>query len=155
MLTLNPDGTEPHVLIPPKMASHFIWRDARHVLCWAFHPSHQARFYLFEDRTDKAEVVGPTVMTQDGHCTYLPGNRWILNDTYPDADRRQHPFLYEVASGRRVPLGHFQSPRDYAGEWRVDTHPRFSPDGRKVVIDSPHGGAGRQLHLIDISGIVG
>ena len=33
--------------------------------------------------------------------------------------------------------------------------PRFSPDGRKVVIDSPHGDQGRQLHLIDISSIVG
>ena len=32
--------------------------------------------------------------------------------------------------------------------------PRFSPDGLKVVIDSPHGGDGRQSYLIDISGIV-
>ena len=24
------------------------------------------------------------IMTGNGHCTYLPGNRWILNDTYPD-----------------------------------------------------------------------
>ena len=62
---------------------------------------------------------------------------------------------YEVATGRRVPLGHFHSPPEYTGEWRVDTHPRFSPDGKKVVIDSPHGGHGRQMYLIDIAGIVG
>jgi hypothetical protein len=30
-----------------------------------------------------------------------------------------------------------------------------SPDGRKVIIDSPHGGNGRQMYLIDISSIVG
>ncbi len=94
-------------------------------------------------------------MRLNGHCTYLPGNKWILNDTYPDEYRLQHPYLYEVASGRRVPLGHFLSPPEYTGEWRCDNHPRFSPDGKKVVIDSPHGGSGRQLHLIDISGIVG
>jgi hypothetical protein len=29
--------------------------------------------------------------------------------------------------------------------------PRFSPDSRKVVIDSPHGGEGRQMWLIDLS----
>jgi Tol biopolymer transport system component len=46
------------------------------------------------------------------------------------------------------------SPPVYTGPWRCDTHPRFSPDGRLVVIDSPHTG-GRQLHLIDVSGIVG
>jgi hypothetical protein len=136
------------------MASHFIWRDPTHILCFARHASHGDRFYLYEDRTDKVEVVGPTVMTVDGHCTYLPGNQWILNDTYPDAQRLQHPHLYHVATGKRHPLGHFLSPREYGGEWRCDTHPRFSPDGKKVVIDSPHGG-GRQLYLIDISGIVG
>jgi hypothetical protein len=94
-------------------------------------------------------------MTVNGHCTYLPGNKWILNDTYPDKERNQNPYLFQVATGKRIPLGHFQSPREYTGEWRCDTHPRFSPNGRKVVIDSPHGGNGRQLHLIDISGIAG
>jgi Tol biopolymer transport system component len=99
-------------------------------------------------------VIGPDVMTVNGHCTYLPGNKWILNDTYPDKQRNQNPYLYNVASGVRYPLGHFQLAREYGGEWRCDTHPRFSPDGKKVVIDSPHGGNGRQMHLIDISGIV-
>jgi Tol biopolymer transport system component len=59
-----------------------------------------------------------------------------------------------VPTSRIVPLGHFHSPQAYSGEWRCDTHPRFSPDGTKVVIDSPHGGNGRQLYLIDVSGIV-
>ena len=125
-----------------------------HILAWAFHPSHGNKFYLYQDKTDRVEVVGPEVMTVNGHCTYLPGNRWILNDTYPDKQREQHPYLYDVASGKRVPLGHFRLPPEYTGEWRCDTHPRFSPDGRKVVIDSPHGGNGRQLYLIDIAALV-
>jgi hypothetical protein len=65
------------------------------------------------------------------------------------------PHLYHVATGRIVPLGQFHSPKQYTGEWRCDTHPRFSRDGRTIVIDSPHEDVGRQLHLIDISGIVG
>ena len=92
-------------------------------------------------------------MTGNGHCTYLPGNKWILNDAYPDKQRNQNPYLYHVASGRRVPLGSFHSPKEYTGEWRCDLHPRFSPDGRRVTIDSPHAG-GRQMYLIDISAIV-
>jgi Tol biopolymer transport system component len=99
-------------------------------------------------------VVAPDIMTVNGHCTYLPGNRWILNDTYPDKQRLQHPYLYNVEQARRVPLGHFLSSKAYNGEWRCDTHPRFSPDGKKVVLDSPHAGDGRQLYLIDISGIL-
>ena len=154
MFTVGSDGADPYVLDPHGRTSHFIWRDPEHVLAWARHPSHGEKFYLYRDRTEAVEVVAPEVMPLNGHCTYLPGNRWILNDTYPDNDRLQHPYLYEVGTGRRVPLGHFFSPPDYAGEWRCDTHPRFSPDGTKVVIDSPHGGNGRQLYLIDISGVV-
>ncbi|MBL8792828.1 MAG: twin-arginine translocation signal domain-containing protein [Planctomycetia bacterium] len=154
MFTASADGKELHVLDPFGRTSHFIWRDPKHILAWALHPSHGERFYLYQDRTDKVEVVGKDVMTVNGHCTYLPGNQWILNDTYPDKERLQHPYLYHVATGKRHPLGHFLSPREYTGEWRCDNHPRFSPDGKKVVIDSPHGGNGRQLYLIDISGLV-
>ncbi len=154
MFTAAADGTDLFVLDPYGKTSHFIWRDPQTVLAWAWHPSHGNAFYLFHDRTRKVEVVGPGVMTVNGHCSYLPGNRWILNDTYPDKRRLQNPYLYEVATGRRVWLGHFYSPPEYKGEWRCDTHPRFSPDGRKVVIDSPHGGNGRQMYLIDISRIV-
>lgn len=154
MFTADADGKNLHVPDPYGKTSHFIWRDPRHILAWAWHPSHGEKFYLYEDRTEKVEVVAPDVMTVNGHCTYLPGNRWILNDTYPDRERLQHPYLYDTRSGKRIPLGHFSSRSEYTGEWRCDNHPRFSPDGRKVVIDSPHGG-GRQLYLIDISQIVG
>lgn len=155
MFTIGSDGSDPFVLDPYGKTSHFIWRDPGHVLAWAWNPSHGSKFYLFRDRTTEIQVVAPDVMPLNGHCTYLSGNEWILNDTYPDQNRLQHPYLYEVASGRRVPLGHFHSPAEYQGEWRCDSHPRSSPDGSKVVIDSPHGGDGRQLYLIDISGIVG
>jgi hypothetical protein len=153
MFTANPDGTGLYVLDPFGKTSHFIWRDPRHVLAWAWHPSHGEKFYLYEDRTASVQVVGPEVMTVNGHCSYLPSNRWILNDTYPDKQRNQNPYLYDTREGRRVPLGHFHSPPEYAGEWRCDLHPRFSPDGRKVIIDSPHGGQGRQMYLIDVSGV--
>jgi len=156
MLTANADGSELRLIDANGLTSHFIWRDERYILAWSDQPSHGKRFYLFDDRGEHApEPVGPDVMLADGHCTYLPGNTWILNDSYPDRQRNQHPFLYEVATARCVPLGHFHSPPEYTGEWRVDTHPRFSPDGKKVVIDSPHGGNGRQMYLIDIAGIVG
>jgi len=101
------------------------------------------------------EAIGHGVLDGAGHLSYLPGNDWILNDTYPQGKERiQSPHLYEVNSKRRVDLGHFHLPRAYTGEWRVDTHPRFSPNSRYVCIDSPHQDQGRQLHLIDISEIV-
>ncbi|MCP5111894.1 MAG: hypothetical protein GY953_13780, partial [bacterium] len=80
-----------------------------------------------------------------------PGGEWILNDT--NGRKPQPVYLYNIANGKRYHLGDFASGPEYAGEWRCDLHPRFSPDGTKVVIDSPHNG-GRQLYLIDIEDVV-
>ncbi len=156
MFTANPDGSDGRIVDDNGLTSHFIWRDPTHILAYSEQPSDGKRFYLFEDGCDqKIEVVGGEVLERDGHCSYLPSGEWILNDTYPDENRNQLPYLFHVASGKVAPLGEFRSPKKYTGEWRCDTHPRFSRDGRKVLIDSPHQDQGRQMHLIDISEIVG
>ncbi|MFO8012302.1 MAG: hypothetical protein R6X20_03245 [Phycisphaerae bacterium] len=156
MFTARPDGSDLYVLDPSGATSHFIWRDPQHVLAWTRPKGKGAGFYLFTDKAREVQQVGEGVMTRNGHCTYLADTDWILNDTYPQGKARlQHVYLYHVPTGRRVPLGRFHLPPAYKGEWRCDTHPRSSPDGTTVCIDSPHTGQGRQLHLIDIRGIVG
>jgi hypothetical protein len=154
LLSAAPDGTDLRVLDANGLTSHFNWRDPSHVLVFSKQPCCGARFYIFEDgdRGD-IQVVAKDAMTQDGHCSFLPGLKWILNDTYPDTSRMQHVYLCEAESGRIVLLGNFYSPPAYNGEWRCDTHPRHSQDGKTVMIDSPAAGSGRQLHLIDISGL--
>ena len=157
MFTIGLDGTGLRELNPGAgMVSHFIWRDADHILAWTRHATEGDCFCIMEDAVDGGiQPIGREVMPRDGHCTYLPGGRWIVNDTYPQgADRLQWVYLYEVATGRRVDLGAFPSPADYTGEWRCDTHPRHSPDGRWLCIDSPHTGSGRQMHLLDIGSVV-
>ena len=157
MFTASADGKDLFVVDPYGGTSHFIWRDVQHIAAWAWQPSREERFYLFKDKTDRVEPIAPEVMTVNGHNTYLPrgNNRWILNDTYPDKARLQHPYLYDTQKNARHWLGHFHSPPEYVGEWRCDLHPRCSPDGKRVVIDSTHEGNGRQMYLIDISRLVG
>ncbi len=153
--TCNPDGSDLFVLDPYGGTSHFIWRDPTHIMAWAHHPSHGDKFYLYRDRTDYVKVVAPEVMTVNGHNTYLPqDSNWVLNDTYPDRNRMQNPYLYHIGDGRKIPLGHFQAPAEYKGEWRCDLHPRADRAGKQVCIDSAHGGSGRQMYMIDISAMV-
>ncbi|MCK5271736.1 MAG: hypothetical protein KAJ52_04130 [Sedimentisphaerales bacterium] len=155
MLTAAPDGSDIRIIDDNGYTSHFIWRDPKHILAESKQSPHGQGFYLFEDGGSRSiEIVGRNVILRGGHCTYLPGNKWILSDTYPDKQRMQHVFLYNIAANTNTFIGHFHSPKVYSSEWRVDTHPRFSRDGRSVVVDSPHGGNGRQLYLIDISGII-
>ncbi|QDU46970.1 hypothetical protein Mal52_54980 [Symmachiella dynata] len=155
MLTANTDGKDLRIVDDNGLTSHFIWRDPNTILAYSEQQPHGRGFFLFQDETGgEAEFIGKGILKRDGHCSYLPGDEWILNDTYPDSNRNQMPHLFHIATGKVVPLGYFRSAPEYKGEWRCDTHPRFSPDGTKVVVDTPHGGHGRQLHLIDISGIV-
>lgn len=158
MFTVAIDGSQRHILDPSGYTSHFIWRDPEHVCAWTKPEGKPAAFYLFRDQSPEVDIVGEGVMTRNGHNTYVPhtDQEWILNDTYPDRqNRNQNPYLFHVPSGRRVELGAFHSPPAYTGEWRCDTHPRCSNDGRTVAIDSPHTGSGRQVHLIDIRSIIG
>ena len=157
MLTLDVDGSDLFVLDPSGKTSHFIWRDEEHVCAWTRPSGRESGFYLFRDRTREVEQVGEGVMTENGHITYLdlPGQQWILNDTYPGLlNREQTPYLYHVPSRRRWDLGHFPLPMRYQGEYRCDLHPRSSNDGRLVAIDSPHEGQGRQIYLIDVADVV-
>lgn len=152
MLTVAPDGSDLRIVDQNGVTSHFIWRDPQHILAWSRYAKPDG-FYLFEDKT--GGKVEPILLTGDGHCNYLPGNEWFACDTYPDKKRNQNVYLYHPASGRQVFLGHFHQPKEYAGEWRCDSHPRISPNGRYVTVDSPHTGQGRQIHLIDVRGLTG
>jgi hypothetical protein len=157
MFTANADGSDLYVLDPSGNTSHFIWRDPQHVCAWTQPKGKPAGFYLFKDQTDEVMPVGPGIMTVNGHNTYLPvgeTGEWILNDTYPDKQRMQNVYLFHVPTNARFDLGRFPSPAAYTGEWRCDTHPRYSRSGRLVCIDSPRGKDGRQLHLLDVSGVV-
>ena len=153
MLTIDLDGGSPYVLDPWGQTSHYDWRDPKHVLAWSFQPGDGYGFFLFTDRSDEVVQIGRGTMTVNGHCTYLVDRRWILNDTYPDRHDDQNPFLFDTEESHRYWLGHFPSHEPYRGEFRCDTHPRSSRDGRTVVIDSPHDG-GRQMYLIDVSSIL-
>ncbi len=101
----------------------------------------------------------------NGHDSYHPGGDWILTDTYSTDDDYplngyEYLYLYHIPSKKFVALGKFPfkiggkfSDQD-PGIFRVDLHPRFSPDGRKVSFDATYDGIGRQIYLLDVGFII-
>ncbi len=155
MYTSDLEGKNIHLVDPSNYTSHFIWRDKEHIAAWTRQPSNGPGFYVFTDGNPKETyVLNQEKMPVNGHNTYLPGNEWILNDSYPDKNRFQHVYLYNVITDKKVPLGDFYLAPEYKGEWRCDTHPRSSHNGKLVCVDCPTETGGRQLVLLDISGIV-
>lgn len=156
MFTAGIDGRDIYLLDPSGKTSHFIWKDPNHITAWTTPNGRESGFYELRDQSETIRKVGEGIMIHNGHNTFLPGTRkeWILNDTYPLGDKREQiPYIYNEESNIRIDLGRFHEPREYNGEWRCDTHPRSSNDGNLVCIDSTHGGNGRQMYLIDISGL--
>jgi len=95
----------------------------------------------------------------NGHITLHPNGEWILTDTY-NIDGEIHLYMYHIPTEKFVPLnkltyklGGYLYPYN-PGIFRVDLHPRFTPDGKSVSIDSSHDGFGRQMYMIDISKII-
>ncbi len=156
MYTSDLNGKNIHLVDPSNYTSHFIWKDANHITAWTNQPSNGPGFYVFTDgMPEETFVLNQEKMPVNGHNTYLPGNEsWILNDTYPDKDRMQHVYLYNVDTDTRIPVGDFYSPKNYTGEWRCDTHPRSSNNGKLVCIDCPVENGGRQLVLLSIENII-
>jgi hypothetical protein len=128
--------------------SHYEWADDRSMLFW---DQAENAYCLYQDDGRAERTV--LWRAPNGHQTYLPGREWIITDTYP-LDSIKHLYLYHIPSRTFVPLGRFQTPAEYQGEWRCDLHPRLSPDGRRVVVDSVHAGAGRQMYLLDIGHVL-
>ncbi len=154
LFTANPDGSDLYLVAADDMVSHFDWRDERHIIAWATHRQIGNRYFLYRDQTPWFEVVGDDVFTTDGHMSYSPGDRrYLLTDTYPDAEMKRTLFLYDAQTGRRADLGRFLSPRRYSGEIRCDLHPRWNRDGTEVCFDSIHEGD-RQMYAIDVADIV-
>lgn len=149
MITANQDGSDIRVVDDSGRTSHFCWRDPVNILAFTRPEGRAPGFYLFNERTAEMELVLDN--PNDGHCLYLPDRNWIVNDSYPSGpERKQQLYLYHIPTRRRVDLGEFVATSEYTGEWRCDLHPRISNDGRWAVIDSAHGGNGRQQYIVDI-----
>jgi hypothetical protein len=154
MFTANMDGSGLYCVDPSGNTSHFIWQDPEHICLFTRPEGQEWGFYILKDQTTAFERIGKGAMTRNGHQSFLPvgtGKEWLVCDNYAGRENRlQTPYLYHIPTDKKIELGDFFSPPEYGGEWRCDLHPRFSPDGNFICIDSPHGGNGRQLYLIDI-----
>ncbi len=153
IFTAKPDGSDLRLHLDTGMVSHFDWRDDGTILAWVKTPKDGNKFALIDVATDGLTVVADGVLTLDGHCSYSPDRRWILNDTYPDKNRLQWLMLYDPAKKRRYDLNQFHSPKAFAGPFRCDLHPRWNRDGTQVCFDGCHGPE-RQVYIVDVRDVV-
>lgn len=93
-------------------------------------------FFHVWDKTARIEVLGPAVLSENGHNTWTDDGRYMLTDTYPDPSTGiQNLYLYDSENNFLHSLGSFYSPY-YGGGYRCDLHPRFGTSCDRIVIDT-------------------
>lgn len=150
LITCGLRGEEKFNLVREGHVSHFAWKDEEQILCYATHSDSGMNYHLYRDRTDERRTVGRGFLTLDGHPSYALGSEMVITDTCRDRFGERHLLLFDESRPKPVPLGSFFHPYRYAGEYRCDLHPRWSPSGKYVAIDSAHEGQ-RRLYLMDVS----
>lgn len=133
--------------------SHPTWKNNTQIMVWSPHMD-EIHYHLYDDRSNNVEIIGPNVLTENGHMTYSPDGNWLLSDTYPDDKTNERIlFIYHAETGIRYDVGSFYADPKLGKINRCDLHPRWDMNGTKICIDSVHENE-RQMYIIDVSAIV-
>lgn len=86
------------------------------------------------------------------HMVFSPDGTKLLADSYSDLDGMQTLALIDLEKGSVDILGKFNHTPEYEwiGDTRNDLHPRWSPDGRYVTVDSIHDNKFRACYLLEL-----
>jgi len=153
LCTCGADGSDLSCLLDAASVSHYDWLDNERILVWARDEGRPGQFRLVSVHGE-SRVVGAGVLVEDGHVSFSPDRRWVLNDTYPDRYDMRTLMLYRWPDGERIDLARLHSPKArWWGEIRCDLHPRWSRDGTMICVDSVHTGE-RQIHIVDVARFV-
>ena len=151
LYTCRPDGSALSCLLDSGTISHYDWLGDEAILVWALPPEGGRAAFLRISLDGEVVPFAASSVKVDGHCSFSPDRRWVLNDTYPDAFGMRTLMVLSWPEGRRVDLARLYSPKErWWGEIRCDLHPRWSRDGRSICLDSVHDGT-RQIYAIDLA----
>lgn len=160
MYTMNLDGSDLRCSLSDLFwrggqISHQIWgRTPDEILVDAEWCGRGHEYIVFDETQHPFQAhrisrgMGPA-----GHLNFSPDGRWMVADTYPNTDGVQRLALVGVGTGGLTELGCFNHRKPGAvGDMRCDLHPRWSPDGCWLTVDTIHDGE-RKIYGLDMRGI--
>ncbi|MDD3154764.1 MAG: hypothetical protein PHS41_07845 [Victivallaceae bacterium] len=148
MYTASLKDPQPECILPEvywtRAISHQIWgRDPNEILVDANWDGKGHRAVVFDEtiRPFQAEKISDS-HGRMAHMVFSPDGTQMLADSYPNQDGTQVLCLIDCASGAVTQLAHFKhiQPAGTPGDIRCDLHPRWSQDGKRITVDSIHGG---------------
>ncbi len=148
-LVSDMDGGNLRILLDEGMISHYFWKDNSNIIAFASTKKEGDKYYNLN--TDSFEVKSLDFKINgkfgDGHPNILNEDQMLI-DTYPDKSRNKTLFLVDIKSNKVNKIGTFFESLSFGGETRCDLHPRWSPKGNYILVDSVHSNKKRSLFLI-------
>jgi len=154
LYTANNDGSGLYCLLDERIVSHYSWIDDKTLIVWGRKNSVDG-YYILQDMSKNFSFIQNKALDccGDGHPSISPNKKWFVTDTYPDKARIRELMIINTKTNKKITIGKFFSSLKYDGYNRCDLHPRWSPDGKKISIDSVHEGF-RNSYIINVSRIV-
>ena len=142
------------LLFSGSIVSHYCWIDKNNIFIYMGRDTDDQGFYTLNHTTGIFKFLNKELhINGDGHPSISPDREWVVYDSYPDKKRISYLNLYNFKNNSIVNIGEFFSPMNSYGYNRCDLHPRWSPDGKYISIDSVHESV-RKTYLIDVSKII-
>lgn len=150
LYSIDDDGTNLRLLLDNRMVSHYNWKNDDELIAWARNDDGKDCYLHINAETGEKKIMGEGVFDVfgDGHPSFSPCGRYVVTDTYPDRRRQRSLLIFDIAKTKVVEVGRFFEPLPFIEETRCDLHPRWSPDGEKISIDSAHSGE-RETYIIE------
>ena len=142
------------LLFSGDIVSHYCWIDKDNIFVYLGKDVYNQGFFKLNIQTSKITALNKELDRHgDGHPSISPNKEWIIYDSYPNKKRLSYLMLYNIKKDKLINIGVFSSAMKFHGYNRCDLHPRWSPDGNYISIDSTHSGK-RKTYIIDVSKIM-
>lgn len=148
MITMDPNGKNIIDITNGLHVSHYWWLDNKRILIYGTDPIRGLGYHIYDQSGTYLEKLEDTP-NLDGHPHSLNSSNWFICDTVVNKYYERKLWLYDLKKHRRKDLAKFYSPPKFKGENRCDLHPRLSPSGKFIAIDSAHTGY-RQIIAVNL-----
>ena len=117
------------------LISHYCWRNNSEILLTMKKKGNSYSYLIYNINKKKFKTLD-SKLNKDGHPMFNPKNKDLfVSDTYPNLFGFQKLFVFSLKKKKIIWKKYIYSPYKYRGIIRCDLHPRWSNDGKKILID--------------------
>ena len=143
------DFKELRCILDDPLQSHFCWLDNHTIMGYCGYGG-EIGWFLADTVNGKVEklVEFTKAHPKNGHPS--PHGDWIVVDSYPNLSRMQELHAYNKKTKEFILLAEFYHDMQHHNYNRCDLHPRFTPDGKAIYVDTLYSGK-RQLIKLNVN----